>query len=247
MPDDYTSAFRSQQAADRYEKSVYEPDSYDSFVADLQRSWLRDFVSAEFREEAPVLHDYACGTGRIIDSLTGKYRLAHGYDTSADMLAVAAQKGLPAQFHLIEPGSGPVDVDEQSRGPTLVTMFRLLLNSPQSVRSDSLRFVAGILHQVEHGVLVLDNHGNRWSLRQAARLKSTPTGVWFHSMSSREVRRQAAEHGLVVERRHGFGVVPRSVHGTRLRSLARTIDRWAAGRRWLAAISIDIVYVARAA
>ncbi len=247
MPDDYTSAFRSEQAAERYEQSVYEPGSYDSFMADLQGSWLRKFVSHEFRGEAPVLHDFACGTGRIVEALTGMFRSAHGYDTSSDMLAVASQKGLPAQFHLIQPGDLPshVDVGEGAGASVLVTIFRLLLNSPDAVRADSMRFAASILRQAEHGVLVVNNHGNRWSLRQLARLKPLPKDGWFHALSTREVRRLAADHGLVVKGAYGFGLLPRSLHASRTRSMARRLDRWTAGRRWLAPVAIDIVYVMR--
>ena len=243
MPDDYASAFRSEHAAARYDDTTYDPQSYDSFIGGLQAAWLREFVTTEFPGESPALHDYACGTGRIIEALTGAVSEAHGYDVSADMLAAASRKGLPAQLHLVQARPTPVSLDGSPGRPLLVTMFRLLLNAPDPVRRDSLRFAADLLRQSEHAVLVVNNHGNRWSLRSLRRLRPLADGDWFHSLSTRDVRRLAGEHGLVVRRGHGFGLLPRGLHATAARGLARRVDRWAAGQRWLAPVSIDIAYV----
>jgi SAM-dependent methyltransferase len=243
LPDDYVSAFRSEHAAARYDDTTYDPQSYDSFIGALQAHWLRQFVAAEFPDEEPALHDFACGTGRILEALAGAVIEAHGYDVSADMLAAAARKGLPAQLHLVQARPTPVSLDGPPGRPLLVTMFRLLLNAPDQVRRDSLRFAADLLRQTEHGVLVVNNHGNRWSLRSLRRLRPLTDGEWFHSLSTRDVRRLTGEHGLAVRRRYGFGLVPRGLHATPARALARRVDRWAAGQRWLAPVSIDIAYV----
>jgi hypothetical protein len=246
MVEDYTSAFRSEQSATRYDKDVYSPNSYDTFIGRLQASWLRDFVREEFRGEAPTQHDFACGTGRIIEDLNGLVREAHGYDTSPDMLALAEKKGLTARFHQISPGETSVMVETESVDSVILTMFRLLLNSPESVRDSSLRFAAGILRQSNDGVLIVNNHGNRWSVRHLARLGRRREGEWFHELSTRDVRKLAERHGLLIERCHGFGILPRRLHaGSRIRPAARWVDRWAARKAWLAPVSIDIIYTMR--
>jgi hypothetical protein len=159
------------------------------------------------------------------------------------MLAAASRKGLPAQLHLVQARPTPVSLDGPRGRPLLVTMFRLLLNAPDDVRRNSLRFAADLLRQRDHAVLVVNNHGNRWSLRSLRRLRPRAGEDWFHSLSTRDVRRLAEEHGLAVRRGYGFGLVPRRLHATGARGLARRVDRWAAGQRWLAPVSIDIVYV----
>jgi hypothetical protein len=52
-------------------------------------------------------HDFACGTGRAIRQLRGLVREAHGYDTSATMLAQARAtgRGLVARGGRRRPGA----------------------------------------------------------------------------------------------------------------------------------------------
>ena len=123
MTAEYTKVFQDAAAVDKYEHVTYAPDSYASRINERQQAYLRKLV-ARFRT-APVQHDFACGTGRAIRTLHGLVREAHGYDTSAEMMAKAAEVGTRAEFHQV-PMDGPVPSPVDAGRPTVVTMFRLL-------------------------------------------------------------------------------------------------------------------------
>ena len=104
MSADYTKVFQDADAVEKYETVTYAPDSYASRINDRQRAYLRELVKREFSGRAPVQHDFACGTGRAIRTLHGLVRVAHGYDTSAEMMAKAAEVGTRAEFHQVAGG-----------------------------------------------------------------------------------------------------------------------------------------------
>ncbi len=81
MTSDYTLVFQDTEAVEKYESVTYAPDTYASRINDRQRDYLRTLVRREFGPNAPVQHDFACGTGRAIRTLHGLVREAHGYDT----------------------------------------------------------------------------------------------------------------------------------------------------------------------
>ena len=82
----------------------------------------------EFGHAAPVQHDFACGTGRAIRTLHGLVRDAHGYDTSAEMMAKAAEVGSQARAGTRCRRTARCRSPVPAGRPAIVTMFRLLLN-----------------------------------------------------------------------------------------------------------------------
>ena len=161
---EYSHFFRDTAAVDKYERVVYAPDTHASVVSARQRVYLRRLVRCAFTDRRPVQHDFACGTGRAVRMLAGLVRGAHGYDPSPEMLDRARLAGVRAQWHPIE-ATGPVPEPATVEGPAIVTMFRLLLNVPDYVRHRALAFAARVLPDAGAGLLVLENHGNRASLR----------------------------------------------------------------------------------
>src|SRR5207244_8319498 len=160
--------------------------SYSWHVDRRQRTYLRRLVRRQFGADRPTQHDFACGTGRAIRMLRGLVRGAHGYDTSAAMLAQAHAAGLGAELHEVTE-HGPLPQPATTDGPSLVTVFRLLLNAPGDVRERAIGFAATILPHHDAGVLVVENHGNRHSLRHfsARRHANDP---WFSELSHGDVR-----------------------------------------------------------
>lgn len=248
MSEEYTRFFYASDNADAYDRVVYNPNSYDSFISRQQIAWLRDFVSAEFGNRPPIHHDFACGTGRIVEALSGHVLESHGYDTSSSMLERARQKSPSARFHLIGQDQSAEVPPGAIEGKVLVTMFRLLLNASPQARASGLAFAAQVLRAAaDTGVLILNNHGNKWSLRQLASLRRYRKDAWFHALSSGEVQRLAKAYGLEIVNAQGFGVTPRSLHNHRLtRRMAERMDMWAQRVPWLTCVSIDVVYVIRA-
>ena len=205
MRADYAEIFQSTENVDKYTDVVYAPGSYASHVNNRQRRFVRDLVARTFHDRRPVQHDFACGTGRAIRLLHGLVRAAHGYDPSAEMLAKATEAGTNATLHRVA-ASGPLPVpaaaglspSEATGGPALVTMFRLLLNVPEDVRDRAIAFAATALPTRGAGLLVVENHGNRQSLRHLAARRHAAE-AWFSELSHAQV--------LSVFERHGFELV----------------------------------------
>ncbi|HEY1487427.1 MAG TPA: methyltransferase domain-containing protein [Micromonosporaceae bacterium] len=237
---DYTKVFQDATAVEKYENVTYAPDSYAWQINQRQRDYLRALVKREFGPRAPVQHDFACGTGRAIRTLHGMVREAHGYDTSAEMMAKAAEVGSHAVWHKV-PVAGPVPSPVPAGGPALVTMFRLLLNVDDAVRDRAMSFAAQALPNANAGLLVVENHGNAGSLRHL-RAKRHDGERWFAELSHDQIYRLMSRHGFEIVERRGFSMITPGLHTN---PLARAAD--AAMRRLPGAdqYAVNVLYAAR--
>ncbi len=240
MTTDYTKVFQDTGAVEKYENITYAPDSYASQINDRQRDYLRTLVRREFGPTAPVQHDFACGTGRAIRTLHGMVREAHGYDTSAEMMAKAAEVGSHASWHQVA-ADGPVPHPVPAGYPAIVTMFRLLLNVDETIRDRALAFAAKALPTFDSGVLVVENHGNAGSLRHL-RARRHQGSRWFAELSHEDVMKLFAKHGFELIERRGFSMITQSLHE---KPIARAAD--AAMRRLPGsdAYAVNVLYTAR--
>ena len=239
MTSEYAEVFQDAQAVDKYEHVTYAPDSYASRINERQQAYLRELVGREF-DAAPVQHDFACGTGRAIRTLHGLVREAHGYDTSAEMMAKAAEVGSQAHWHRVAP-AGPVPEPARAGHPALVTMFRLLLNVPADVRDRAIAFAAKALPTAESGLLVIENHGNAGSLRHL-RARRHSGERWFAELSHQEVGRLLDRHGFEVTERRGFSMLTESLDHRRLARVADAAARKLPGADGFA---VNVLYTAR--
>jgi predicted TPR repeat methyltransferase len=237
---DYTKVFQDTEAVEKYETITYAPESYASQINQRQRDYLRTLVRREFGPRAPVQHDFACGTGRAIRTLHGLVREAHGYDTSAAMMAKAAEVGSHALWHQV-PVDGPVPEPVTAGTPAIVTMFRLLLNVDDAIRDRALAFAAKALPDAGAGILVVENHGNASSVRHL-RARRHNGERWFAELSHEQVARLFAKHGFEIVERRGFSMLTPSMHA---HPLARAAD--AAARRFPGtdAYAVNVLYTAR--
>jgi predicted TPR repeat methyltransferase len=244
MRTDYAEVFQSEAAVEKYERVVYAPETYATAVSGRQRAFLRRLVRREFTARRPIQHDFACGTGRAIKLLHGVVRAAHGYDSSAQMLAKAEEAGVYAKLHQVTE-DGPVPEPATVDGPALVTVFRLLLNAPKDVRDRAIAFAARVLPEADSGLLVVENHGNRSSLRHL-RHRQHRGNEWFAELQHAEVEQLLARHGFEVIDRRGFAVFPAGAYRREwLRPMARRADDLATRSRRLSAVATDVLYVAR--
>ena len=242
--DHYTEIFQDAAAVEKYEHVVYAPDSYSSAVNRRQRLFLRGLVKREFPYRRPVQHDFACGTGRAIRLLHGLVRAAHGYDTSEAMLAKAGEVGAHAELHRLDP-DGPPPAPVDADGPAVVTVFRLLLNVSDDVRDRAIAFAAQALPHRDAGLLVVENHGNRESLRHL-RHRRKRGDAWFAELSHDEVAELLARHGFTVVRRRGFSLFPQGWYDRPwLRPFVRLIDEVCVRWGWLSRYAVTVLYVAR--
>jgi len=237
---DYTKVFQDTDAVEKYENITYAPDSYASQINERQQDYLRTLVRREFGELAPVQHDFACGTGRAIRTLHGLVREAHGYDTSAAMMAKAAEVGSRANWHQVA-ADGPVPHPVPAGYPAIVTMFRLLLNVEDAVRDRALTFAARTLPSADSGVLVVENHGNAGSVRHL-RARKRRGQRWFAELSHEQVATLLDKHGFVIIERRGFSMITPGLHGN---PVARAAD--AALRRLPGSdtYAVNVLYTAR--
>ncbi|WP_433074975.1 methyltransferase domain-containing protein [Dactylosporangium sp. CA-052675] len=244
MDDNYANAFQNAGAIDKYAHVTYAPGSYAWHINRRQRAYLRGLIRRAFPDLRPTLHDFACGTGRAIRNLDGLVWRAHGYDTSPDMLAKAAELGTEARLHTVAAG-GPVPEPVATDGPAVVTMFRLLLNVDDDVRARALAFAAKALPTAETGLLVVENHGNSRSLRHL-RANRHAGRRWFAELSHAQVVRLLRRHGFEVVARRGFSMLtPGWYERPLLRRAARAVDGLACRIPGSAAWAVNVVYVAR--
>ena len=240
MTSEYTEVFQDTDAVEKYETVTYAPDSYASRINERQRDYLRDLVRREFPGQQPVQHDFACGTGRAVRALHGLVREAHGYDTSAEMMAKAADVGSRAAWHRV-PIDGPVPNPVAAGFPAIVTIFRLLLNVNDGVRDRALAFAAKVLPHRGSGLLVVENHGNAESLRHL-RARRHDGERWFAELSHAQVERLLARHGFEIVERRGFSMLTPSLHDNRMARLADAAARRLPGSDGYA---VNVLYTAR--
>jgi predicted TPR repeat methyltransferase len=243
MRADYAEIFQSTDNVDKYTEVVYAPGSYASHVNTRQRAYIRDLVTRTYRDRRPVQHDFACGTGRAIRLLHGLVRAAHGYDPSAEMLAKAKEAGTHATLHVVA-ASGPLPVPAGVDGPALVTMFRLLLNVPDEVRERALAFAATALPTADAGLLVVENHGNRKSLRHLAARRHAGD-PWFSELSHATVLDLFERHGFELVEARAFALCPAGAYRSFLRPVARLVDDLLVRVPFLWRWGTDVLYVAR--
>ncbi|HWH00147.1 MAG TPA: methyltransferase domain-containing protein [Pilimelia sp.] len=244
MRTDYTEVFQDTAAAEKYEHVVYAPDSYATAVSRRQRTYLRGLVRREFPYRRPVQHDFACGTGRAIRLLHGLVRAAHGYDTSAAMLAKASEVAGHATLHEV-PADGPVPRPAESERPALVTIFRLLLNVDAAVRDRAIAFAAQLLPHRDAGLLVVENHGNRRSLRHLSHRRRA-NDPWFAELSHEEVAELLSRHGFTIVEQRGCTLFPQGWYARRwLRPLVRVVDDVCTRFRLFGNAAVNVLYVAR--
>lgn len=241
---DYTELFQDEATVAKYEQIVFAPDSYASAVNQRQRAYLRRLVKRAFPYRRPIQHDFACGTGRAIRILHGLVRGAHGYDTSEPMLAKAIETGVYGQLHLVD-AFGEVPEPAQSDTPVLVTIFRLLLQVNDDVRERAVAFAAKALRNYDAGLLVVENHGNRQSLRHV-RHRRHQGSPWFRELDHEEVAELLDRHGFTIVEKRGFAMFTQGWYGRSwLRPIAKLIDDVAARTGWGSRWAVNVLYVAR--
>lgn len=205
MTKPYRLSHQSEIKTERYEHEVYRVGSYDDFVWQEEKKIL-DREIEQLKKQASQLRylDFGCGTGRIIGYLEDKVDESTGVDIAAEMLAVAKEKTYRSR--LIE---ADLTVNDMLRGQAfdIITVFRVLLNAEPPLREAILKTLAPKLSQ--DGVLIFNIHGNTWSFRLLMAWWYRLGGRRLNHFSYWQTKRLLAQHGLLIERLHGFGVIPK--------------------------------------
>lgn len=244
MRADYTEVFQDVKAVEKYDDVQYAVDSHSTAVNGRQRRFLRQLVSDAFPSQSPTQHDFACGTGRAVELLHGLVRGAHGYDTSPQMIERARENGRFAEWHVVN-AVGPVPEPLPTDGPSIVTVFRLLLNVPVEVRDRAIAFAARALPTYPSGLLVVQNHGSARSLRHL-RHRRNAANPWFNELTDEQVHELFDRHGFTLVGRRGFALFPKGWYGPKLtRPLVRRVDDLLCAMRIFDRYAADVLYIAR--
>jgi SAM-dependent methyltransferase len=246
MPTEYSQVFQNTRAVEKYEDVQYAPDSHSSAVNHRQQRYLHRLIGASFGRRKPTQHDFACGTGRAIGMLADLVSDAHGYDVSPQMLERAEANGHRAHWHVID-ATGRLPSPVRTAGPSVVTIFRLLLNVPDDVRDRAIAFAARALPAPEAGLLVVQNHGSRRSLRHVlARRKAD--NPWYVELSDAQVYEIFKRHGFSLVARKGCAIFPRGWYRAKLtRPVVRGVDDLLCRTRIFDRYAVDVLYIARRA
>lgn len=244
----YSERFVNPDAVESYQQNEYAPDSYASFIWELQKPFLKKTIQSRFSDRPLRLLDFACGTGRIISFLEDFAHSSEGVDISPAMLARAA--GVCRKSKL-EAGDICTNVN-LAKGPfDVISAFRFLLNADADVR----RKVLASLRQriAEDGLLIINLHGNSRSLRHFAVMRrrkliecgKSPSSIMVAEESLEDMRALLRESGFEIVEEAGFGIMPPALDRTFLRPLSRGIDRLLSEKKPGRRFCIDVIFVCR--
>jgi SAM-dependent methyltransferase len=239
----YASRFRSPVAAEEYEKTVYSPDSYSTFIWQLQIPVLQGILrSIRDDSEQKKLLDFACGTGRILSFVENEVDQSDGVDVSNFMTDIARAKCNKSNIFLGNLLEQPDLVNEDY---DIVTCFRFLLNAEPETRIIVLKELRKRL-LVKDGILVANIHGNKFSSRAISLFIRRIVHQEYHEqLSRREIRQMFHAGGFEIIEEIGFGVMPPMAYRTPLRKFAEAIDKMCAQVPFFKLISIDLLYVCK--
>src|SRR4051812_22266369 len=127
----YASRFRNKEEVTHYDSVEYSPDSYASYIWELQKPTVKEIIT-NYKSPAPIsLLDFACGTGRVLSYVENFVDSCDGLDISPEMAEQAKLKCSKAQIMV---GNILTEQDLVSGDYDLVTMFRFLLNTEEEMR-----------------------------------------------------------------------------------------------------------------
>jgi SAM-dependent methyltransferase len=190
---DYREHFQRPATAEAYANAYGNPRHYDNLLWRSEEAALAAFC-ADRRLGAGAYLDYACGTGRVLSALEGKFASATGADTSAAMLEFARESGVSANLVVAdalqqEPFAG--------QSFELITCFRLILNIEPALRLPLLTALAALLDRNSNSFLIVNNHGSLPSVKRVG--EGRRTDGWSTSknlLHERELLNLFAQAGL---------------------------------------------------
>lgn len=157
---DYRKLHIGKNKASFYESNVYDKNSYDTVIWEIEKSCLVKFITRYLRDVDINYLDFACGTGRIISFLETRVKRSFGVDISGDMLELAKTKVTSSKLIKGDISKEPSLIKGKHN---LITSFRFFLNAQDILKHE----VLDVLHKKlsKDGIFVLNIHGNKFSLR----------------------------------------------------------------------------------
>lgn len=146
---------------------------FDLYMAEFEQAYLQEIIPRLFPNAPPRYLDFACGTGRITQTVSPLAAETVGVDVSSSMLAEARNKCPAVRFVEVDVTSSAIDLGKFD----LLTSFRFFGNAQQELRVAVLRALHDLLRT--SGYLIINSHRNPHSI---AALLDTVTGGGDHGM-----------------------------------------------------------------
>jgi len=128
---------------------------FDAYMAQMERVLLERIVPELFPDGIPRYLDFACGTARIAELVSGFTREAIGVDISESMLEEARTKCPTIRFvHADLTRDDSLDLGQFD----LVSSFRFFGNAQSALRHQVLAVLASLVKP--GGYLIINNHRN---------------------------------------------------------------------------------------
>jgi SAM-dependent methyltransferase len=246
----YQERFERTADVESYALKEYGPDSYSSFIWDLEKPLLQSILARQRSQCGRIRQlDFACGTGRILSFTENLVDESEGVDISSAMISRAKQCCRKSKVSV---GDIVRDHSLACHRYDVITAFRFFLNAEDSVRRAVLQALRARINN-EHGLLVADVHGNSCSLRHLTlayrkwRSKDLSSQLLGETMLAEsgldEIVQFFRAGGFAVREHFGFGILPQFVYRTPAAFLARWLDRAFAASPLTKKISINLVFV----
>ncbi|MDP2809112.1 MAG: class I SAM-dependent methyltransferase [Rhodocyclaceae bacterium] len=133
-------------------------DPFDAYMADMERIYLQEIISDLFANGVPRYRDFACGTGRITQTVSPHAKKTIGVDISPSMLEQAGKKCPDVDFMHADLTTERRDIGQFD----LVTSFRFFGNAQPALRNSVLLVLSSLVRP--GGYLIANNHRNPHSL-----------------------------------------------------------------------------------
>ncbi|MBW2084138.1 MAG: class I SAM-dependent methyltransferase [Deltaproteobacteria bacterium] len=238
---DYRTRFLSDTVARKYDE-MYQGNSYDLWLWNKEMKILELIITKYLRNVTSIRYlDFACGIGRIVSFMESRVGTAVGIDVSLPMLERAAQRVRTASLV-----HGDITQDKNLlAGPfDLITAFRFFLNAQTDLRAGALEALR--VRLADDGLLVLNIHGNSWSLRAISVVLKRLLGnnESINQMSPLQVKRMLVSHGFRVVDMYGVGVLTPRLHKLCGQRVSHVLSRMLQVLG-LQVFAIDIIVVCR--
>ena len=241
LPEDgYRQAFADDDEVEHYETRVYRAGSYDSWIWRLQSDYLAALLDRRFPDGIDRYLDFACGSGRVLSLIAPRAADPVGVDVSDRMLAIARQRVPTATLEERDITRG----SHEGEPFDLVTAFRFFLNAEPDLRQDALRALHARVK--DDGVLIVNLHGNPWSMRAVgATVRRLVLREPINYLSLRAFTKLLDDAGFEIEEWHGFGLMIARVFNTLGPRLPRAAEALARRFPVLQRACVDLVVVCR--
>ena len=222
-----------------YDKALSQT-VFDRYMAESERTLLTRIIPKLFPSKVPEYLDFACGTGRITQTVMEFAQRANGVDVSENMLAEARQKCPGVTFFECDITRNTLPI-----GPfDLITAFRFFGNAQDELRIAALNAIAR--HSKPGAYLIINNHRNPGSIHN--RLSGLRNEKDITDLSHKKLHGLLRDAGFEVTRSYGIGawVIRHKYRTARYldSKFGKSLNKFYTPS-WLASYCPDAVIVAR--